>query len=74
LATGAALVARARVHSKTVTADVDAACRLWCNHSAIEVLETTEKLLQPLSAENIYEKWISAIEKEFISSDIIKNL
>ncbi|MGZ4048774.1 MAG: DUF1702 family protein [Bacteroidia bacterium] len=74
LATGAALVARARVHSKTVTADVDAACRLWCNRSAIEVFETTEKLLQPLSAENIYEKWISAIEKEFISSDIIKNL
>ena len=70
LATGAALVARARIQSDTLTPDIENACNVWCNHSATETVSITEKLL-PASSDNAYEKWISAIEKEFVSSEIV---
>jgi hypothetical protein len=71
LATGAAMAARTRVLSGTVTRDLELACRLWWNLSAQELSKLSEALLPVSTAEGIYDEWHEALSRKFMQQDLV---
>jgi hypothetical protein len=73
LGIGAAIVAKARISTGTLTEDVERACRIWCNVSAakaadiVTVAESSNRMNN-----NSYCLWISGMETEL--STVILNL
>lgn len=63
LASGAALLARARIHAGTLDTDSQAACHILCRSSAEEasaILDRTEPLDE--TSPDAYLKWLAALE------------
>ncbi len=72
LSAGAALAARTRMQTHTHTADLELVCNTWCNASAEEAAMITERAFASAATEeNAYETWMTAIEKQVISSEMM---
>jgi hypothetical protein len=71
LATGVAIASRERVKSNSVTPDIELACGICWNRSANEITALSENLLPSEVTEGSYTAWITALEKSFITSDLI---
>ncbi|MCX6296394.1 MAG: DUF1702 family protein [Bacteroidetes bacterium] len=68
---GAAFAAKGRAQSSTINPETELVCRSWFNLSANQTVDTIDKLLKD-SKEKSYDLWLSAIEKQLISSSEIK--
>ncbi|MCW3082811.1 MAG: uncharacterized protein JWP12_177 [Bacteroidetes bacterium] len=65
LSSGAALAARTRMQTHTLTQDLELICTTWCNASAEDTMQLTERAFtSAANAENVYQTWITIIEKQ----------
>lgn len=71
LATGAALAVRTRMHLDALTADAKAACKAFCRQSPEEAVQLTENALPAATDENAYEQWITAMDKQYASTEVM---
>jgi enediyne biosynthesis protein E3 len=63
LGMGAAIVAKARMETKTITQDVDNACRKWCDLSAGQVTSIASNILSTNETDE-YNLWLKKLESE----------
>jgi hypothetical protein len=61
LASGAALLARARAHADTPNPDADLTCRIWCHMSADEAVALMDET-EPSNEQTNYFRWMELIE------------
>lgn len=66
------LVAKGRFQSNTIMPDTELACKVWCNLSAKEIVETINKLIIDMT-EAGYEKWLEEIEEQLQPSHRLVN-
>ena len=62
LAVGAAIVAKSRIQTNSLTEDSELTCRVWCNLSAEQAKIVAEEPPYPIIPGDAYKQWLMKIE------------
>lgn len=70
LALGAAIVAKSRIQTNSLTKDLELTCRTWCNHSVLQVRTIAEEPPYTIIPEDAYKQWLRKMETQLLHKQI----
>ena len=70
LALGAAIVAKSRIQTNSVTKDSEMTCSLWCNLSVLQARTIAEEPPYAIIPEDAYKQWLRKMEAQLLPKQI----
>jgi len=70
LALGAAIVAKSRIQTNSLTHDSELTCRSWCNLSVMQAKAIAEEPPYAIIPDDAYKQWLRKMESELLQAQV----